>query len=127
MLGTTFDDTHLGVSKNAWEARTPDLCHKGSFSEASQKLRLRDEFISLDDFVARCARRDRQSPEGHHSMLVGTVEEQSVLPYYPRDGQPGIIRPFVELRSARLRLANIYVVRPLELGHPSATMVVGSL
>ncbi len=71
---------------------------------------------AVDDFVARCAREDRQRAEGHHALLVGAVEEQSVLPYYPRDGQPGIIRPFVDLRSARLRLANIYVVRPQELG-----------
>lgn len=71
---------------------------------------------AVDDFVARCAREDGQRAEGHHSMLVGCVEEQSVLPYYPRDGQPGIIRPFVDLRAGRLRLANIYVVRPQELG-----------
>jgi len=72
---------------------------------------------AVDDFVARCAREDRRRPEGHHALLVGTVEEASVTPYYPRDGQPGIIRPFGDLRSGRLRLANIYVARPEELGH----------
>jgi molybdopterin-guanine dinucleotide biosynthesis protein A len=71
---------------------------------------------AVDDFVARCAREDRQCSKGHHALLVGAVEEQSVLPYCPRDGEPGILRPFVDLRSARLRLANIYVVRPQELG-----------
>jgi GTP:adenosylcobinamide-phosphate guanylyltransferase len=72
---------------------------------------------AVDDFVARCASQDRRSGQGPHAMLVGTVEEQALLPFYPRAGQPGIIRPYVELCSGRLRLANIYVVRPQQLGH----------
>lgn len=71
---------------------------------------------AVDDFIARCAREDRQCAEGHYALLVGAVEEQSVLRYCPRKGEPGILRPFVDLRSERLRLANIYVVRPQELG-----------
>jgi molybdopterin-guanine dinucleotide biosynthesis protein A len=72
---------------------------------------------AVDDFVARCAKQDQAREEKPYALLVGVAEQASVLPFYPRDGKPGLIRPFVELRSGRFRLANIYVCRPRALAH----------
>jgi CTP:molybdopterin cytidylyltransferase MocA len=72
---------------------------------------------ALDDFVARCAKQDQARPEEPYALLVGVAEQASVLPFYPGDGKPGLVRPFVELRSGRFRLANIYVCRPRGLAH----------
>jgi hypothetical protein len=40
--------------------------------------------------------------------MVGLADEDGLEPY----SENGIVRPFVELEFARIRLANIYVVRP---------------
>jgi hypothetical protein len=45
-------------------------------------------------------------------MLCGVAEEASLKQYYPENGQPGIIRPYVNFSQSRVRLANIYVGRP---------------
>jgi len=70
----------------------------------------------VDDFVARCARAENES-QTCFSMLGGVAEEASLSRYYPEDGKPGIIRPYVHLDQIRVRLANIYVVRPRKLSH----------
>ncbi len=66
---------------------------------------------AVDDFVARCARED-MTAEKPYSLLVGVAEAASLRPFYPEDGKPGIIRPYMHLSSGRVRLANIYVCRP---------------
>jgi GTP:adenosylcobinamide-phosphate guanylyltransferase len=71
---------------------------------------------AVDDFVGRCAAED-QGTAGHFSMLAGVAEEASLLSFYPEEGQPGIVRPYVHLADCRLRLANIYVGRPRTLAH----------
>ena len=71
---------------------------------------------AVDDFVGRCAAAD-QGASGHFSMLAGVAEEASLLAFYPEEGQPGIVRPYVHLADCRLRLANIYVGRPRTLAH----------
>jgi GTP:adenosylcobinamide-phosphate guanylyltransferase len=67
---------------------------------------------SLDDFVARCAD-DDQASETPYGLLVGLADEQGLAPF----SEGGIVRPFVELEFARVRLANIYVARPWQLGN----------
>jgi GTP:adenosylcobinamide-phosphate guanylyltransferase len=71
---------------------------------------------AVDDFVGRCAAED-QSGAGRFSMLAGVAEEASLLSYYPEQGRPGIVRPYVHLANCRLRLANIYIGRPRTLAH----------
>jgi molybdopterin-guanine dinucleotide biosynthesis protein A len=66
---------------------------------------------AVDDFVARCAQEDLAAAKPY-SLLVGVAEAASLRPFYPEDGKPGIIRPYMHLSSGRLRLANIYVCRP---------------
>jgi len=71
---------------------------------------------AIDDFIRRCADAERQDAKSY-GMHVGVAEERSLEAYYPRDGQPGIRRPYVHLSCGRLRLANIYVARPRQLLH----------
>lgn len=68
--------------------------------------------ISLDDFVARCAADDQASDEPY-GLMVGLADEAGLEPF----SQDGIVRPFVELEFARIRLANIYVGRPWALSN----------
>lgn len=69
---------------------------------------------AVNDFVARCAQQDLAS-EKPYSLLVGIAEAASLRAFYPEDGKPGIIRPYLHLSSGRVRLANIYVCRPQDL------------
>jgi GTP:adenosylcobinamide-phosphate guanylyltransferase len=66
---------------------------------------------AVDDFVARCAAEDAGF-DGGYAMLCGVADESSLKDYYPADGKPGIVRPYVNFRDSRQRLANIYVGRP---------------
>ncbi|MFQ6006209.1 MAG: molybdenum cofactor guanylyltransferase [Woeseia sp.] len=70
---------------------------------------------SLDDFVARCADEDQAS--NPYGLMTGIVDEAGVQPFFPDGAKPGIARPFVHLEFARVRLANIYIVRPKILAH----------
>jgi len=110
---------------NAWAAIR--ACEAGHASEDGTPAEGRPMlFIStdlplissaaVDDFVSRCVQQDTLS-EKPVSLLVGVAEESSLKPFYPRDGKPGIFRPYVHLSSGRLRLANIYVGRPHSLAH----------
>jgi len=71
---------------------------------------------AVDDFVTRCASAD-SDPKHPYAMMVGVVNEEGVDAFYPENGTPGIIRPYVELSFGRVRLANIYVARPRHLSH----------
>jgi GTP:adenosylcobinamide-phosphate guanylyltransferase len=67
---------------------------------------------SLDDFVARCADADQTSDEPY-GLMVGVADEEGLEPF----AGDGIVRPFVELEFARVRLANLYVARPWQLSN----------
>ncbi len=71
---------------------------------------------SIDDFIYRSAAVD-SDPHQLVAMAVGVAEESGVNVFYPEEGAPGIIRPYVELSFGRVRLANIYVARPRNLAH----------
>jgi GTP:adenosylcobinamide-phosphate guanylyltransferase len=71
---------------------------------------------AVDDFISRCALAD-QAAGGAVAMLVGVAEEAGLKPFYGSTQAPGISRPLVQLRDGRMRLANIYVARPREVGH----------
>ncbi len=66
--------------------------------------------LSLDDFVARCAD-DDQASDKPYGLMVGLADEAGLAPF----GTDGIVRPFVQLEFARIRLANIYIARPWQL------------
>ncbi len=72
--------------------------------------------ISVDDYVAHCAAED-QASDTPYGLMVGVADEAGLTPFYPDGEKPGIVRPLVELEFARVRLANIYVVRPRQLAH----------
>lgn len=63
--------------------------------------------FSVDDFVAHCAD-DDQAPDRPYGLMVGLADEAGLAPF----SAGGIVRPFVQLEFARIRLANIYVARP---------------
>ena len=69
---------------------------------------------AVDDFISRCAGEDRLY-DGGYSLLCGVAEEASLKQYYPGQGKPGILRPYVNFSDCRVRLANIYVGRPRTL------------
>ena len=66
--------------------------------------------IALDDFVARCADDDKAA-DSAYGLMIGLVDEAALAPF----SETEIVRPFVELEFARIRLANIYVGRPWAL------------
>jgi GTP:adenosylcobinamide-phosphate guanylyltransferase len=68
--------------------------------------------MALDDFVARCAD-DEQSSNRTYGLMIGLADEDGLVPF----SENGIVRPFVELDFARVRLANIYVARPWQLSN----------
>ncbi len=68
--------------------------------------------LALDDFVARCADDDRAS-ENAYAMMIGLADEAGLAPF----SEAGIVRPYVELEFARIRLANIFVARPRALAN----------
>ena len=67
---------------------------------------------ALDDFVARCAEDDEAS-DAPYGLMVGLADEAGLEPFK----KDGIVRPFVELEFARIRLANIHVARPWQLSN----------
>lgn len=71
---------------------------------------------AIDDFIARAAVIDRDSPE-NNAMIVGVAEDAALRPFYGRSGMPGMERPLVQMREGRFRLSNIYVTRPRKLEH----------
>lgn len=72
--------------------------------------------LSIDDFVARCADED-QAADSPYGLMVGLADEHGLARFGPDGEKPGIVRPFVQLEFARIRLANIYVARPWLLVH----------
>ncbi len=66
--------------------------------------------ISIDDFVAHCADDDRAADRAY-GLMIGLADEAGLTPF----SDAGLVRPFVELEFARIRLANIYVARPWQL------------
>lgn len=70
----------------------------------------------IDDFIARAARLDAE-PGGPQALVVGVCDEPALEPFYGDDALPGIQRPLVQLKEARMRLANVYVTRPRHLAH----------
>ena len=72
--------------------------------------------FSVDDFVARCADED-QASDKPCGLMVGVADEAGLAPFCPDGDKPGIVRPFVQLDFARIRLANIHVARPRLLTH----------
>ena len=66
--------------------------------------------IALDDFVARCADVD-QAIDNACGLIIGLADEAGLEPF----GETNIVRAYVELEFARVRLANIYIVRPRAL------------
>ncbi|GEM_PF-825161 len=70
----------------------------------------------IDDFIARAARLETE-PGTPPAMVVGVCDEDGLSPFYGDDAHPGIHRPLVQLAEGRMRLANIYVVRPRHLAH----------
>jgi GTP:adenosylcobinamide-phosphate guanylyltransferase len=68
--------------------------------------------IALDDFVARCAD-DEQASNSAYGLMIGLADEAGLAPF----AEAGIVRPYVELEFARVRLANIYIARPWALSN----------
>lgn len=130
VLESAADDVHLvpqegNMLTNCWAGvHASERLHDGDGKEAalmrpvliiSCDLPLISAY-SIDDFVARCADDDRAS-ETPCALMVGLADENGLKPFRPEGDKPGIIRPFVELEFARIRLANIYVARPRQLIH----------
>ncbi|MEE8558584.1 MAG: NTP transferase domain-containing protein [Myxococcota bacterium] len=49
--------------------------------------------------------------------VLGLTQEPVLLPYAPREGEPGIRMATFNLREGRVRQNNLHYVRPLRMGH----------
>jgi hypothetical protein len=66
---------------------------------------------AVDDFLERCfALESRRG--GMVDFFPGMADEVALAPFYPHTPRRGIQRPYMELHHQRLRLANVYLVRP---------------
>jgi hypothetical protein len=66
---------------------------------------------AIDDFIERCFALEARRGETV-DFFPGLADEVALAPFYPRVSRRGIRRPYMELNRQRLRLANIYLVRP---------------
>jgi hypothetical protein len=48
---------------------------------------------------------------------LGLVTEESLVPFYPSHGQPGIELAYFNVADGRVRQSNLHLVRPARLGH----------
>jgi CTP:molybdopterin cytidylyltransferase MocA len=71
---------------------------------------------AIDDFIERCLAEEARKGRAF-ALHCGIVEERALKPYYPAGAKPGIVRPYVEIREGRYRLANIYFGRPHGIRH----------
>lgn len=113
MLTNTWAAIYASESRHASEP--PEQVHQRPLLIISCDLPLVSG-RAIDDFIERCAADDRAAPRPY-AMLVGVTNEEGVSSFYPQEGLPGLVRPYVELSFGRLRLANIYVARPRWLAH----------
>ena len=63
------------------------------------------------DFISRCEILD-------DDFFFSVTTEELLKPYYTsHNGHPGIIRPYMHLREARIRAANLIFVKPNKIGN----------
>ena len=67
--------------------------------------------IAVTDFITRCEEFD-------DDFFFSVSREEDLKPYYRGvDNTPGIIRPYINLREARVRAANLILVKPNKIGN----------
>lgn len=66
---------------------------------------------AIADFVDRAALLEKSLGQ-RIDLVAGVSDEVALAPFYPLTNRPGIVRPYMELKHQRLRLANIYLARP---------------
>jgi hypothetical protein len=66
---------------------------------------------AIADFVERAALLEKSVGE-QIDLFAGVADEVALAPFYPLASRRGILRPYMELKHQRLRLANIYLARP---------------
>jgi len=104
MLANGWAGVHASEAKQAEDGHEHDSMRP--FLVISSDLPIISP-AALDDFVARCADDERASEQAY-GLIVGVADEQALEPY----ARDGIVRPFVELEFARIRLSNINIIRP---------------
>ena len=109
MLTNGLAGIHASEARHAKEGRARDPMRPYLVLSSDLPIISSD---SVQDFVARCAA-DDQASETAYGLMVGLADEDGLEPY----SENGIVRPFVELEFARIRLANIYVARPWVLSN----------
>ena len=109
MLTNGLAGIHASEARHAKEGRERDPMRPYLVLSSDLPIISSD---SVQDFVARCAA-DDQASETAYGLMVGLADEDGLEPY----SENGIVRPFVELEFARIRLANIYVARPWVLSN----------
>ena len=60
---------------------------------------------AIEDFLLRCGTYEQD-------FYFGIVKEEDLTAYYPRGQTPGVIRPYVHLREARVRIFNLVLAKP---------------
>ncbi len=101
------EDRHLGMSEQEIHQR-PMLIISCDLPLISPE--------AIDDFVARCADAERDTGIDN-AMITGCADRPGLEAFHGTNEIRGIERPFVQLSSCELRLANIYVARPRLLSH----------
>ena len=76
-------------------------------------------FLLLPSLLLAAEQDDADVEPGFNAETFAGLELRNIGPAFMsgRIADAGIVRPFVELEFARIRLANIYVSRPWQLAH----------
>jgi CTP:molybdopterin cytidylyltransferase MocA len=64
----------------------------------------------IDEFLDRC------DPD-RFDYCAGVTPEESLRPFYPREGSRGIRMAYFHLRQSRYRQNNLHLVKPLKVAH----------
>lgn len=64
----------------------------------------------IDYFVQHC------DPE-NYDQILGLTPEESLQPFYPEPGKPGVKMAYLHLREHRYRINNLHLVKPIRIGN----------
>lgn len=52
-----------------------------------------------------------------YDQVLGLTPEESLLPFYPGQGKPGVRMTYLNVEERRYRINNLHLVRPLKIGN----------
>ncbi len=64
----------------------------------------------IDYFIQNC---DMEN----NDLVLGLTPEESLVPFYPGQGKPGVRMTYLNIKENRYRINNLHLVRPLKIGN----------